>query len=156
VTIALALYLSRGRSLRPLVKFPWVTALILVVYVFLFRNDLAQVFKGTNSYQFSTRAVVAHTIWAELGAVLLVALVGAALLGQSPLKTGRLMGRWGRIVPALTVSALLVMMLAIPLYALYGYNSRSLEKHLVFSLVFLAPLAGYACATAIRRMLSRA
>lgn len=152
VAIALALYLSRGRSLRPLVKFPWVTALILVVYVFLFRNDLAQVFKGTNSYQFSTRAVVAHTIWAELGAVLLVALVGAALLGQSPLKAGRLMGRWGRIVPALTVPALLVTMLAIPLYALYGHNSRSLEKHLVFSLVFLAPLAGYACATAIRQV----
>jgi 4-amino-4-deoxy-L-arabinose transferase-like glycosyltransferase len=152
LAIAAALYLSRGRSLRSLVKFPWVTALILVVYVFLFRNDLAQVFKGTNSYQFSTRAAVAHTIWTELGAVLLVALVGAALLGRASLRTVRLTGRWNRITLALAVPVLLITMLSIPLYALYAHNSRSLEKHLVFSLVFLAPLAGYACVTIIQRV----
>ncbi len=154
LAIAAALYLSRGRSLRPLVKFPWVTALILVVYVFLFRNDLAQVFifKNTNSYQFATRAAVVRIIWQESGVTLLVSLVGAMLLVQHPPKLARLAAPWDRVAPALVMPVLLVTMLVIPIYALYGHNSRSLEKHLVFSLVFLAPLAGYACATIIQRV----
>ena len=108
--------------------------LILVGYGVLFFDDLLRfVFEaGAYSSQPASQLVIVQTLinqWPYLA----LAIAGAVFVrasGNSSLATGTL------FVAALTL----------PLYHIAAGNIRSLDKHIVYSLVFLLPLAGAAFA----------
>ena len=110
-------------------------AAILAAYGVLFADKLALLFVGVSTY--ASQASTLAEIRAGLQEVLLlpagVAAVGAVLLLRSR-------GAEHRAVAGLCLlgGALL------PAYHLYSQNIRSMDKHLVYALLFLAPLAGWA------------
>lgn len=147
----LALFLGRGRALRPLLtQFLSVTALILGVYLAL--NYEALIFMFANSGTLlrveGSRVEILTTAAAESGLLLLAALIGAWFL---PAASGAPTDQRARRALALLVPALLLASYAVPLYQFVSFNIQSLWKHLVFTMLFLAPLAGFGIDQLARR-----
>jgi 4-amino-4-deoxy-L-arabinose transferase-like glycosyltransferase len=142
--VGLALFLARGRALRPLLLLFVPIALILGAYLAL--NYEALLYMLTNSGTLlrvdSARAEIATTILTETGPLLLAAVIGAWLLRSSASASAPAGSRM-RWLLALLIAALLAAAFAAPLYQFIARNVQSLWKHLVFTSLFLAPLAGY-------------
>jgi hypothetical protein len=116
---------------------------IFGLYVLIFRDDLWLMVTSvqTSTWQPATRLVILQEIIRDLRFPVLFALLGSVHL----LLQGRLR-RVPREVPA--GSGWLVPLLwsaaaIFPAYHLLTANIRALDKHMAYSLVFLAPLAGW-------------
>lgn len=139
----LALFVARGRALRPLFTL-FLPAALLILGIYLALNYEALISMVTNSSTLlrveGSRAEILATIGAESGLLLLAALVGAWFLRAAAIVPAGRRARWSL---ALLVPALLLAAFAAPLYQFVSFNIQSLWKHLVFSALFLAPLAGF-------------
>lgn len=141
----LALFLARGRPLRPLFTvFAPVVALVLGAYLLL--NYEALLFMFTNSGTLlrveSSRLEIARTIAVETGPLLPAVAAGLWFLGRRPAADGAAARRPAALLVALTAAALLAAFAA-PLYQIVSSNIQSLWKHLVLTTLFLAPAAGF-------------
>lgn len=146
--LGLLLYRSRRRSVRPLfTTFLLPSALILGLYVWHYQADLMTLLAGNYTYQAGGRWEIAQTMWEDLGVVGLMAIVGLWFAFRVSRVDARVPTRWTSLRSMLLILLLMVCFLSVPLYQLAAANVRSLWKHSVYSLIFLAPLAGYALAT---------
>lgn len=148
--VGLACALHQGRSLRPFVAWFLAPMAALVGAYALFTDDeLRALLAGGFGSAPDARAIIFRDIWAEIGVTTLIALVGLALLAWRGLPFAAAAPRWRRRLWAALVPALALAALAAPIYHLVSGNSQSAWKHTVYSLIFLAPLAGYACASLV-------
>lgn len=151
--VGLACALQQGRSLRPfLFYFLLPMALVVGAYALFTDDELRSLLAGGYGLSPDSRAVIFRDIWAEIGVTTLIALAGLALLAWRGLPAATHAPRWRRVLWAVLVPALALGTLAAPLYHLASGNSQSAWKHSVYSLIFLAPLAGYTCAALVSAM----
>jgi 4-amino-4-deoxy-L-arabinose transferase-like glycosyltransferase len=117
----------------------------LTAYGLIFLDDLLRFVQGVNQFasQPAPRTQIVEALEAALLPYAVLALLGAALL----LITQR--RRWPVALLLLLGAAL------IPAYHAAASNIRSMDKHIAFSLIALAPLAGYALAAPVNWLLSR-
>jgi hypothetical protein len=145
--VMVLVHLWQGRGILSFARIPWLALivpmlLILGIYAALYRQDLGAVFSGQYASQQQDRASILNEIVSEIGLVTLFALLGILMLA----------GRAARQLPnqprlawllRLALPVLAVTILAMPIYHLATSNVRSLWKHDVYALVFLAPFAAY-------------
>lgn len=146
ICVATVCALQQGRSLRAFgLYFLAPATLVLAVYGWVNLEDLRFLLAGNYGVATGARDRILNDIWAEIGVTSLIALAGLAALvwhgpweGTPPSLARRAL--WALLVPVLSLS-----LLAAPLYHLLTANQHAAWKHTVYSLIFLAPLAGYAC-----------
>ncbi len=151
VYIGFVLFVAQRKPIRPLAsRFLPVVIAVIGAYVLYFLFDLGEVFSGKHSTDIVDRLVVLRVILEEIGPAILAAGFGAFFIPR------RLLGSFpGRMARALTIAALvgvLLSALALPAYHLVSSNFRALEKHAVYALIFLAPLAGNGIAAVVARL----
>ncbi|MBI5669325.1 MAG: glycosyltransferase family 39 protein [Chloroflexi bacterium] len=158
IAIALVLHIVQGRGLRSFIMgIPWLSfvipiVLILGIYAAFYHEDLPAVFSGQFASQRADRGAIVAEILQEIGVPLLLFAVGLLLVARKGLR--RLQGRpWLRLLFALSLPVLAATLLVLPLYHLATANARSLWKHNVYALIFIAPLAGYAIAVLVRAVI---
>jgi 4-amino-4-deoxy-L-arabinose transferase-like glycosyltransferase len=144
---AAACYLAQNRPARQLLsRFLLPVCVALCIYAAYHHADLWVLFNGPFGVQHAMPAVIATTIWNELGLISVLALGGLAFLAweyrrQGSGATWRRVALWSVLIPLLVVA-----FFAGTLYHLLAANVHSAWKHTVYSLVFLAPPAGYTAA----------
>lgn len=167
---ACALYAiqRRWRSILQLgVFFLIPAALILGAYLFAYFNDVRQVFTGQQGFQAAPPWVVAQNIGDEIGAAILVSLLGliavimSAWLGSTAGSAtivdtlGDYLQPKRRTRLVFVIMAALILFaayLSLPLYQILTSNIRSVWKATYASLIFLAPFAGFMVAQVIDRI----
>jgi 4-amino-4-deoxy-L-arabinose transferase-like glycosyltransferase len=168
VLSGMALFFQHGRPLWATVRsfstyFVLPAAIALGSYGLYYLEELRQV-ASQQGYSWAARSAIVAVIGQELGLVLLLSLAGLAAAVVA-YRTGSLdAAGWHMLTASLRQSiggkttALLVVLfvgllfltwLAAPAYHFLGHNMRSLWKNCVYSLIFLAPLAGYAIASGV-------
>lgn len=173
---ALALFWLKGFSLQKAVRvlslyFVLPIVSVLGLYAAFNWHNLLQVFQQ-QGFSLAPRGLILKIIGQEIGVILLLAFAGLVLLagtialGQSQ-NTQALFGRGGshvnwqalpRAYRPLFIVILFVLIgawMASPIQHWLTANSRSLWKNCAYSLIFLAPLAGYGVSTAIEFIRSR-
>ncbi len=151
--IGLACALHQGRSLRPfLVWFLAPMSAIVGAYALIADDELRALLAGDFGVAPATRSLIFSDIWAEIGVTTLIALSGLAILAWRGLPATAHAPRWRRWLWGALIPALALAALAAPIYHLAAGNSQSAWKHTIYSLVFLAPLAGYTCAMLVSSM----
>lgn len=151
--VGAACAMRQGRPLRPLAAaFLAPVAAALGGYVWLNSEDLGNLLAGGYGVASGSRAAVAADIWAEIGVTGLMALAGLAAIAWPGLRAARAAPRAWAARWALLGLALALSIFAAPLYHLATANQHAAWKHTVYSLVVLAPLAGYACAALVRAL----
>jgi hypothetical protein len=145
--VMVLVHLWQGRGVLSFARIPWLALiipmlLILGIYAALYHQDLGAVFSGQYASQQENRASIFNQIVSEIGLVTLFAMLGILMLAgraarQLPTKPGV---AW---LLRLALPALAVTILALPLYHFVTANVRSLWKHDVYALIFLAPFAAY-------------
>ncbi len=147
------LFLYQGKSVRPLLIWFLIPA-ALVIAAFIVPNwvEVSDVFSGRHSTQRVDATLIIKLIIEEIGFALPLALAGlvsrpAALL---PEPSNRILkSKW-----VLRAAAILIVgsALALPVFQLLTSNIRSLEKHSVYALALLAPLAGQGVALLVDKV----
>jgi len=145
--------------------------LVLGLYAALNWHELLQVFQE-QGFSLAPRWLIIKIVFQEIGFVFMLALAGLVLLagavalGRSQ-NTQAFFGKEGsqvnwqalpyayRPVLVLLLVVLLFAWLASPLQHWLTANNRSLWKNVTYSLIFLAPLAGYGVSTIIEYIRSR-
>jgi 4-amino-4-deoxy-L-arabinose transferase-like glycosyltransferase len=162
VLIGLALYMSQGRFIGPVITlFLCPVIFILGAYLAYYLVELAVLITSRPPYVFDWTGDwgIVQALWVEIGGVMLIVLLTVAMKIVS----------WRQIFFAKTsaqtkpavllsfsfISLLGLSILAAPLYHLATGNSQALWQHSLYSLVFLAPLAGYGVATIVSQIRSR-
>ena len=152
------LYLARGGNLRSILhETPWqyfVWPLVFIVggYMVMFYSDLRDIFSASRSTQFASRANILSDIWQDAGPIFVVAFFGLLLTYQSPIFKIEVRSRRTLILFLLLVPVVFAGILTLPIYHWVMSNIRALPKHLVYALVFAAPLAGYVAYWLIERL----
>lgn len=156
VLLIVVLHLYASRSIWSLItRVPWLSFLVpmvivLGIYGAFYFNDLLAVMTGQFASQNESRLVILRKIIQDIGVPILLAWFGMLLIGWKvfqrfyPQKASLLV----LILPFLVL--LLTAILILPLYHFIAANERSLWKHNTYTLIFLAPLAGYAIARVIQ------
>jgi 4-amino-4-deoxy-L-arabinose transferase-like glycosyltransferase len=145
--VAAACYLAQNRPVRPLVsRFLGPVLVALCIYAAYHHADLWVLFNGPFGVQPGRPGVIATTIWNELGLLAILALGALGILAWEYRRQSNGAG-WRRVLLWCVLLPLLVMaFFAGALYHVLAANQHSVWKHTIYTLVFLAPLAGYACA----------
>ncbi len=156
VLLIIILHLYQGRSILSLItRLPWLSffvpiMLVLGIYGAFYFNDLQAVMSGQFASQSTNRSVILVKIFQDIGLPILLATLGMMLLGWSVVQ------RFYRQHPGLLMLLLpmlvflMMAVLILPLYHVVAGNERSLWKHNTYTLVMIAPLAGYAIAHVIQ------
>jgi len=173
---ALILYGLKGMPLRKAaaalsVYFALPILLALGLYAAFTWRELAQVFQE-QGFSLASRGLILQIIFQEIGFIVALAFAGLVFLvitvalGRAQ-NTQALFGRDGsqfnwrtlprtyRPVFIFLLFVLAATWLASPIQHLLTANSRSLWKNCAYSLIFLAPLAGYGVATVMEFLRSR-
>lgn len=144
--VGLACGLHQSRSLRPfLLAFLAPLTLIIGGYALITLPDLLNLLAGDFAVRPGARSLIFAEIWAEIGVTTILAIAGLGLLAWRGLPFAAEAPAWRRWLWAALVPALAITALAAPAYHLLSGNTQSAWKHSVYSLIFLAPLAGYTC-----------
>jgi 4-amino-4-deoxy-L-arabinose transferase-like glycosyltransferase len=149
IIFGVLLYRLRGRRSWPLwAVFVGASGLLLGIYAAFYRRDLLQLLAGNYGVISGQRWTIFKDIWAEMAVMSLLALVGAYWLWRTwSRRPVQHKGRWAALITILVLS-----FFAAPLYHLIVVNLHSAWKHTVYSLIFLAPLAGYGVASTIESL----
>lgn len=143
-------YMRQRRPLWPILSsFIVPAAAIVGVYAWVNHADLATLLSDQAGVSPGARAQIWADIWAEIGASSLIALAGLGLLLRRGVAAARHEPPPRLIVWAALVLGLAAGLFAAPIYHLASGNLHSAWKHSVYSLIFIAPLAGYACARTV-------
>ncbi len=158
LVISVAWYcLMRGESIRSIIfKLPWLyfilpVVIILGAYGLLYFKDLMQVFSGAYSTQHEERLQIISETWEEIGTVAALGIIGASILAVQILNHYNARKPRNLLLVGVAVAVFIGAALSIPIYQTLTANVRSLWKHDVYCLIFLAPLAGYFIATLLDR-----
>ena len=147
----LLLYNARHRAKLPLfVGFLGNVLLWLSLFVITYWNDLSQLISGGYGVRGGSRLQIVSNIWREIGFVSVIALFGVYWLVRS----WRGLSHW-RLRSMFIVELFVLSMFAAPIYHIATGNVNAAWKHTIFSLVFLAPLAGYGVANSIELLRQR-
>jgi hypothetical protein len=156
VLLIVTLHLWAGRSLLSVItRIRWISffvpmVIVLGIYGAFYFNDLMAVMSGQFASQSGSRGVILWKIIQDVGVPILLAVFGMVLIGWKTVQRFYPQ-RVGLLVILLPVLALLMAaVLILPLYHILAANERSMWKHNVYTLIFLAPLAGYAIARTIQ------
>lgn len=148
----LVLYCSRGRRLWPLFTiFAGLTGIVLGVYGLVYWRDLQQLLAGNYGVRSGTQYSIISNIWMEIGIVALLAVVGGYWLIRAWAYRPSQHSLW----LAVLLTSLTISFFAAPIYHVVTLNLHAAWKHSIYSLVFLAPIAGYGCATTIEMLRTR-
>ncbi len=147
------LLLYQGKSLRPILTWFLIpAALTIIAYLIPNWGEVSDVFSGRHSTQRADTFLILKLIIEEIGFALLLGLLGLlkrpTALPPEP-QARILQSKW-----MLRATAILVLgsALALPVFQLVTSNIRSLEKHNVYALALLAPLAGYGTAVLVDKV----
>ncbi|NWG16271.1 MAG: glycosyltransferase family 39 protein [Chloroflexi bacterium] len=150
VYLGFVMFIAQRKPIRPLAtRFLAVIGLILGAYVLYFLADLGEVFSGKHSTDVVDRLIILRAILEENGPAILAASIGAFFIPRRLL--GNFPGWRGRALTVVAVLGVVMAALALPAYHLVSSNVRALEKHVVYALIFLAPLAGNGIAALVAR-----
>ncbi len=155
VMAMLAVHLYQGRSLTAFItKMSWLSliipmVIILGIYGAYYARDLQEVFSGRFAYQFDSRGAILLAQLTEIGITSLLALVAIPFIMMKAFDELRMRHPGLLVLFAACMPILIVTVFLLPIYHIVSSNSRSLWKHEVYSLVFIAPLAGYGVARLI-------
>ncbi len=118
--------------------------LILGLYAILFRYDLIDLvrYSGRYSTEIVDRSVIMNAIVEQIGLPILGACVGIYFLVRDSYRRYAA-NRMRFVIEGTVVIFLLVGALALPIYHIISSNTRGIDKHCVYALIFLAPMAGY-------------
>lgn len=147
----LALFVARRQPLRPLfTTFAPVALLILGTYLLLNHEALLTMFTNSSTLLRveGSRLEIVRTIAVESGPLLPAVATGLWFLGRRSQDNASI--RRLAQLTALTIAALLAAFAA-PLYQIVSSNIQSLWKHLVFTALFLTPLAGFGIEHLVQR-----
>jgi hypothetical protein len=127
--------------------------IILGPYLFYHFHEVRQTLGGQFSFQIASRNAILTELMRDIGVPLLLSFVGIAVILYQLTRTLRLRGltRIGFLLFGALAS---LSLYTLPLYHLYGENIRSLWKHSVFTLLFIAIPAAVAIAAALRFLYS--
>ncbi|NTU82870.1 MAG: phospholipid carrier-dependent glycosyltransferase [Chloroflexales bacterium] len=153
--IGAACALRQGRSLWPLLaKFLAPAAAVLCGYAWVNREELAILLAGGYGVVGGERTFIFADMWAEIGVTSLIALGGLAVLIRRGLTLAPQLSFARQLLWALLILALIASLFAAPIYHLVTANQHAAWKHSAYSLLFLAPLAGYCCDSLVRGLRS--
>lgn len=145
---------------------------VLSFYAARYWPELVQVFQG-QGFSLVPRWLILKIIGQEIGMIVFLALAGTFLLGiavtsgrnqnsqvlywddQSRLHWASLPRSYRAVLAFIFLLLLFSTWLAAPMHHWVIANGRSLWKNCAYSLIFLAPLAGYCIATVVRNLRSR-
>ncbi|MCC7446776.1 MAG: glycosyltransferase family 39 protein [Anaerolineae bacterium] len=158
IVIMLALHLSQGRGLFSFItRVSWASFLIPIVimlgiYAAFYRMDLPLVFTGQFASQADSRGAILLEIVQDIGIPILLALAAIPIIAQEAYN--HLCAEHPVVFGVLTflLPIVVVAVLILPIYHLITANIRSLWKHEIYALVFIAPLAGYGIAKMIEAL----
>lgn len=158
--IILLLHIYQGRGLVTFIsQIRWsafITPILLILGIYLayYRTDLIEAFRqfsGTSG----NRLAIILAISQQIGIPLLLAVVGVAFgFRQSVINLNskpRLLLILLILLPLLTTTILIL-----PLYHIFSANPDDVWKHNVYTLIFIAPLAGYGITKLIQYLRSLA
>lgn len=117
--------------------------LILGIYSAYYHNDLYQVASSRFAFQSATRQEILVGTLQHIGLPLIPAAAGALIIIRNWQQRFRRENVMRFFLLMLGLAALGTASIMLPLYQLADVNIRSLWKHNVFALVFVAPMAGY-------------
>jgi 4-amino-4-deoxy-L-arabinose transferase-like glycosyltransferase len=149
ITIMLMLYLYERRSLSAFFsKVAWSyffipVVVILGLYGLSHYSDLREVLSGRFATQYAEGGPLAQFAVQEIGPVSVLAIGGLAVVVARSVDRLYQTNRVRLALFLLGLAPLLLSILAMPLYHVFSANFRSMWKHNVYALIFLAPLAGY-------------
>lgn len=141
-------------AFRPIILWFVIPFCILFgIYAIAFRHDLFDLIRYSNRYstEIVDRLVILRTIAQQIGLPILGALVGIGFLIRDSHRRTR-DNRRRFMAESIAILALIVFALALPFYHLISSNNRGLDKHCVYALVLLAPIAGYGCVSLTWRL----
>jgi hypothetical protein len=144
-------WLQSQSPVRLLRWFATPVALVLGLYFSCYWSDLSFLLASDGVISPSDSLNIIQSIGQEIGVVLLLAVVGGVLLLRLTYRDWRFESRRFCLLFALLATCLVLSALAGPLYHFLSSNSRSLEKHSVYSLMFLCPIAGYTIEAIIQK-----
>ena len=154
--LAVIVYRLRGRRMWPLFGiFLSATVALLAAYAAVYWHDLTILFAGEYGVQAGSLWAILASLWGEIGLTTLLAGVGGFWLlriwSQQPLtqRVSRALG-W-----SLLLLTFVITIFSGPLYHVVSGNEHATWKHTIYTLVFLAPLAGYGIATTIETLRTR-
>lgn len=170
---ALVLFWLKGTPLRqalPLLLKSFILPIvyILSLYAALNWRELIQVFQS-QGFSPAPQGLIIKIIFQEIGFIMMLAIVGVVWFGLRAVQNQNLFAWMNRsqsdltlisrvpktLLMSLTILLMLCTWLASPLLQWLTANDRSLWKNCAYSLVFLAPLAGYCVARFIDSIRSR-
>ncbi len=160
IVVMLALHLSQGRGLFQFItRVSWASfiipiVIILGIYAAFYRTDLPLVFTGQFASQADSRGAILLEIVQEIGIPILLALVAVPIIAQEAYNHLHTEHPVVFVVLAIMLPVLVIAVLLLPIYHFATSNVRSMWKHEVYVLVFIAPLAGYGIAKPIEALRS--
>jgi len=160
IVVMLALHLSQGRGLFSFItRVSWASffipiVIILGIYAAFYRTDLPLVFTGQFASQADSRGAILLVIVQDIGIPILLALIAIPIIAQEAYNQLRSEHPVVFGVLAIMLPVLVVAVLILPIYHFATANIRSMWKHEVYALVFIAPLAGYGIAKPIEALRS--
>ena len=121
---------------------------MLLLYGFANYTQLRTLVLGTTTFEAGTAADIFRAVWDEAGLIGILATVGGLALARK-VKVARDDAVSWRIAWLMLGVLLTIALFALPIYHLITGNVRSVNKHILYTLVWLAPLAGVGCATLV-------
>lgn len=145
ILIALEFYLVQRRSPRALVGsfLGWVLP-ALAVYGLTFRGELSALFAGEYGMKSAPIWEVAQNMWIEIYIPVLLA-IGGGLVAALTFLREHPRSRHEAALGIVLILGVATAIMAGPIYHLISVNIQSAWKHTIYSLIFLAPLAGRFC-----------
>ncbi len=159
--VMLVVHLYQGRDLLTFItRVSWQSLLIpmvilLGIYGAYYSRDLQEVLTGRFAFQFESRWGILVQILQELDIPILFSLVAIPFVMQQAYDKLHSSQPGLLALFAVCIPGLWVAIDVLPIYHLVSSNARSLWKHEVYALVFIAPLAGYGIARLIDYVRSR-
>jgi len=142
--------LRQRQPLWPIITSFALPVLIVVGgYGWLYRSDLIILLHGEPGVARSARSLILNDIWLQIGPISLVGMAGLSLRLWRALSQARRESPLRLIAWITLIAGLSVGVFAAPIYHLALANLHAAWKHTVYSLILIAPLAGYLCAQTI-------
>lgn len=116
---------------------------VLGLYIFCYWSDLTVLFTSDGGITKSESLLIVQAILQEFGVVILLAAIGGFLLLRLTYNDPRFESIRACFLFAILVTCLVLFVLAGPVFHFLTSNSRALEKHSLYSLIFLCPAVGY-------------
>jgi hypothetical protein len=148
LAVMLLLHVYHGRGLVSFIsQLHWsafITPILLIlgIYVAFYRMELIEAFRQFSSTP-GNRSAIILAISQQIGIPLLLAVVGAAFGFRQSVINLSSKPRGLLLILVIFLPLLITTILILPLYHVFSANPHDMWKHNVYTLILVAPLAGY-------------